>query len=93
MGVIEGLGAVVGCPNSVFRSGRTEAVFGWRPGDPEGDGKVDLTNFLTLERRYGGEEHPPTPECPTHMVAYLDQDDYEDLADLLIFQQHSTGRW
>jgi len=76
----------------VFRAGGAQAVFGWRPGDLEVDGKVDLANFLILERRYGGEEHPPTAACPTHMVAYLDQDGCVDLADLLIFQQHSTGR-
>jgi len=77
--------------DGIWWVGRAFVVFGRRLGDLDLDGDVDLADFLIFQRCFGGEERPPTPECPTDVISDLDYDGDVDLADFLIFQQNFTG--
>jgi len=61
------------------------------PGDFDGDGDVDLSDFLVFQQCFGGSNNPPAPTCPPGVDADLDGDGDVDLADFLIFQQNFTG--
>jgi len=61
------------------------------PGDLDGDGDVDLSDFTVFQLCFGGSNNPPAPTCPPGIDADLDGDGDVDLADFLIFQQNFTG--
>jgi len=61
------------------------------PGDFDGDGDVDLSDFTVFQLCFGGSNNPPAPTCPPGADADLDSDGDVDLADFLIFQQNFTG--
>ena len=61
------------------------------PGDFDGDGDVDLSDFTQFQLCFGGSNNPPAPTCPPGVNADLDGDGDVDLADFLIFQQNFTG--
>jgi len=61
------------------------------PGDLDGDGDVDLSDFTSFQLCFGGSNNPPAPTCPPGADADLDGDGDVDLADFLIFQQNFTG--
>jgi len=60
-------------------------------GDLDGDGDVDLGDFLMFQLCFGGSSNPPAPTCPPGREPDLDGDGDVDLADFLIFQQNFTG--
>jgi len=64
---------------------------GGPPGDLDGDGDVDLSDFTVFQLCFGGSNNPPAPTCPAGADADLDGDGDVDLADFLIFQQNFTG--
>jgi len=61
------------------------------PGDLDGDGDVDLSDFTVFQLCFGGSSNPPAPTCPPGVDADLDGDGDVDLADFIIFQQNFTG--
>jgi len=61
------------------------------PGDLDGDGDVDLSDFTIFQLCFGGSNNPPAATCPPGVSADLDDDGDVDLADFLIFQQNFTG--
>jgi len=61
------------------------------PGDLDGDGDVDLSDFTVFQLCFGGSNSPPAPNCPAGVDADLDGDGDVDLADFLIFQKNFTG--
>jgi len=61
------------------------------PGDFDGDGDVDLTDFVQFQLCFAGSNNPPAPTCPAGVNADLDADGDVDLGDFLIFQQNFTG--
>jgi len=69
---------------------RSVRVHTWS-GDLDGDGAVDLSDFLIFQQCFGGSGNPPAPTCPPSLNADLDLDGDVDLADFLIFQQNFTG--
>jgi len=66
-------------------------VGGPLPGDFDGDGDVDLSDFTQFQLCFGGSNNPPAATCPPGVNADLDGDGDVDLADFLIFQQNFTG--
>jgi len=66
-------------------------TFGRDAGDLDGDGDVDLSDFVSFQLCYGGSNNPPAATCPAGVDADLDGDGDVDLADFLIFQQNFTG--
>jgi len=60
-------------------------------GDFDGDGDVDLSDFVTFQLCFAGSSNPPASTCPPGLNADLDGDGDVDLGDFLIFQQHFTG--
>jgi len=70
---------------------RTSDEPGNLPGDFDGDGDVDLSDFTVFQLCFGGSNNPPAPTCPAGADADLDGDGDVDLADFLIFQQNFTG--
>ena len=68
-----------------------KVIFFPLPGDFDGDGDVDLSDFVTFQLCFGGSNNPPAPTCPPGIDADLDGDGDVDLADFLIFQQNFTG--
>ena len=64
---------------------------GWLPGDFDGDGDVDLSDFTIFQLCFGGSNNPPGQFCPPGVDADLDGDGDVDLADFIIFQQNFTG--
>src|SRR3972149_5326677 len=86
----------VPAPNTDFQAvaGGAAHTLGLRvlvPGDFDGDGDVDLSDFLIFQQCFGGSNHPPAPTCPGGASADLGGDGDVDLADFLIFQQNFTG--
>jgi len=73
------------------QEGAVYVIFGRRLGDLDLDADVDLADFLIFAQCFAGAGAPPTPACPTNIVADLDYDGDVDLADFLIFQQNFTG--
>ena len=61
------------------------------PGDFDGDGDVDLADFVQFQLCFAGSNNPPAPTCPVGVNADLDDDGDVDLGDFLIFQQNFTG--
>jgi len=61
------------------------------PGDFDGDGDVDLSDFTVFQLCFGGSNNPPATTCPPGIDADLDGDGDVDLADFIIFQQNFTG--
>jgi len=69
-------------------------VAAWRGcvfADLDGDGDVDVSDFVIFQQCYGGSNMPPAGLCPDGVDADFDDDSDVDLADFLIFQQHFTG--
>jgi len=66
-------------------------VYSLSIGDFDGDGDVDLADFVTFQLCFGGSGNPPATTCPPGVDADLDGDGDVDLADFLIFQQNFTG--
>ena len=59
-----------------------------QPGDTDGDGDVDLADFLAFSRCFTGAGRIYPPECHS---ADLDGDTDIDLADLVVLQAAFTG--
>jgi len=94
------LSGTIGQPDAgpVMTGGNFELVGGFwpgiggpLPGDFDGDGDVDLSDFVTFQLCFGGSNNPPAATCPPGVDADLDGDGDVDLADFLIFQQNFTG--
>lgn len=66
-------------------------AFEFLPGDVDGDGDVDLTDFALFGQCYTGPNVPPNPGCPPGVNADLDGDNDVDLTDFKIFGQNFTG--
>jgi len=60
-------------------------------GDLDGDGDVDMADFLLFQLCYGGSSNPPALTCPPGVDADFDLDGDVDLADFLVLQQNFTG--
>ena len=81
-------GSVVGATTAIADATITVVASG-TPGDCDGDGDVDLTDFLVFQTCYTGPDGGPVgPECDP---VDFDDDGDVDLQDFLAFQTAYTG--
>ena len=77
--------AIVSEPGGAFAGGLFVATIP-EPGDFDGDGDVDLADYLVMQQGFSG-SGVPTPDLRTD----LDGDGDNDLTDLILFQSAFTG--
>lgn len=61
------------------------------PGDFDGDGDVDTSDFAAFAQCFGGSANPPAGTCPAGVNADLDGDGDVDALDFVLFAQNYTG--
>lgn len=80
----------VGTP-PIVDMGAYEYVPTGLPGDFDGDGDVDTTDFGVFALCFGGALNPPAASCPAGVDADLDGDGDVDVSDFALFAQFFTG--